>query len=208
MAHPELAPESLLSAYASGIFPMGREDGELIWLAPNPRAIIDLEAFKTTRSLRSVMRKGMFEVTVNRAFEEVMDACADRERGTWISSEIHEAYCRLHELGFAHSVEAWREGVLAGGLYGVVLGGAFFGESMFYRVTNASKVALAALVERLKERGFTLLDIQFMTEHLRQFGAVEIPRAKYVQRLRKAIVVPCVFDDEVGPTAVQLETGN
>ncbi|MGB2987341.1 MAG: leucyl/phenylalanyl-tRNA--protein transferase [Phycisphaerae bacterium] len=191
--HPDLAPEKLLTAYAVGIFPMADEKGEVHWLSPDPRAVIELDAFKVSRSLRAVTRRGVFDVTINRAFHAVIDACADRPEGTWISDEIKRAYRTLHRLGFAHSVEGWRDGQLAGGLYGIVLGGAFFGESMFHRVADASKVALVHLVERMRGRGFVLLDVQFMTEHLRRFGAVEIPSAEYGRQLQRALVLPCTF---------------
>jgi len=195
---PQLTPELLLTAYANGIFPMADdEDDGLFWLAPEPRAIIELDGFKASRSLRSVCRRNIFEVTINRAFVEVIDACADRPEGTWISPDIRAAYTRLYELGFAHSVESWKDGRLAGGLYGVSLGGAFFGESMFHRVTEASKVALVELVERMRRRGLVLLDVQFMTEHLRQFGAVEIPRSVYEEKLAEAIKLPVTFVGEV-----------
>ena len=175
---------------------MADDDGELLWFAPDPRCILELDSFRVSRSLRTLTARGTFVARIDAAFEEVVAGCADRARGTWISAEVREAYVELHRLGFAHSVEAWREGRLSGGLYGVTLGGAFFGESMFHRETNASKFALVALVERLRARGFVLLDIQFMTEHLRQFGALEIPRRDYLRRLHRAIRLPCTF---VGP---------
>ncbi|GMU21236.1 MAG: leucyl/phenylalanyl-tRNA--protein transferase [Phycisphaerae bacterium] len=181
-----LTPELLLSAYIQGIFPMD-VSGTIQWFSPDPRAIIPLEGFVVSRSLRQAWRRGQFEIRVNSAFEAVIRACAQREEETWISEEIIAGYTRLHELGWAHSVESWREGELAGGLYGVAVGGAFFGESMFHRQTDASKIALVALVERMRERGFVLLDIQFMTEHLARFGAVEIPRREYLRRLEAAI---------------------
>ena len=198
-----LAPERLLAAYAAGIFPMADDAGRIHWLAPDPRAVIPLEGFKTSRSLRSARRRGVFALTINRAFADVIQACADRPEGTWISREIYNAYCKLHELGFAHSVETWEGGRLAGGLYGVAIGGVFFGESMFHRVTDASKVAMMALVERMRERGLTLLDVQFLTEHLRQFGAVEVPRMEYARRLRDALQRPCSFVD--APGAITLD---
>lgn len=191
--HAELAPDRLLAGYSVGIFPMAGEDGELHWLAPDPRAIIELGGFRTTRSLRMAVRHGVFELTVNRSFEEILHGCARRSEGTWISAEIHEAYATLHRMGFAHSVEVWQDGALAGGLYGVSIGGAFFGESMFYRVTNASKVAMVHLVERLRAHGFSLLDVQFMTDHLRRFGAIEIPRLDYETRLAQAVRQSCSF---------------
>ena len=199
---PDLAPEKLLAAYSVGIFPMADETGTIHWLAPDPRAIIELNAFKVSRSLRAVWQRREFEVTINRSFDTVMDACGDRAEGTWISDEMKEAYQTLHRLGFAHSVEAWRDEQLAGGLYGVSIGGAFFGESMFHRVSDASKIALVHLVERMRDRGFTLLDVQFMTQHLRRFGATEIPRAEYEQRLRRALALPCSLTD----TPTQPET--
>ncbi len=191
----ELAPDNLLAGYAIGMFPMADDEGEIRWFAPDPRAVIDLEAFQVSRSLRGVVTRGVFAVTVDRAFPEVMRRCADREEGTWISPEIHKAYCALHRLGFAHSMEAWQGGRLAGGLYGVTLGGAFFGESMFHAVTDGSKVALVQLVDRLRRRGYVLLDVQFLTEHLRRFGAREIPRRAYERRLRTAIRLKRSFID-------------
>lgn len=194
----ELTPDLLLSAYASGIFPMADDTGEIRWLAPDPRAIIELDTFKPSRSLRAVCRRGVFEVRVNTAFSEVIAACADRREGTWISDEIIEAYTRLHELGFAHSVESWQGGLLAGGLYGVSLGGAFFGESMFHRETDASKVALVHLVERMRRRKMVLLDTQFMTDHLATLGAVEISRRAYERRLERAIHCDVSFAEPPG----------
>ena len=190
-----LGLDDLLAAYCSGVFPMADEHGAIRWFAPDPRAILPLEACRPSRSLRATLRRAAFEVSVNRAFDRVIDACADRPDGTWISPEIRTAYCGLHRLGFAHSVESWRAGTLAGGLYGVAIGGAFFGESMFHRVTDASKVALIQLVERMKRRNMVLLDVQFLTDHLRQFGAVEIPRSKYRVMLRAAIGMNCSFID-------------
>lgn len=167
--------------------------GSIQWFSPDPRAIIPLEGLNVSRSLRQACRK--YEVRVNTAFGEVIRGCADRPEGTWISEEIVIAYTRLHRLGLAHSVESWRAGELAGGLYGVAIGGAFFGESMFYRSRDASKVALAALVERLTGRGFTLLDTQFLTEHLERLGAVEIPRSEYLRELKRALAVPATFTE-------------
>lgn len=201
MMRIDLAAEKLLYAYSVGIFPMADDEGEIHWFAPDPRAVICLDAFKVSRSLRALRRRDVFEVTVNRAFDAVIQGCADRGERTWISEEIKEAYRALHRLGFAHSVEAWQDQRLAGGLYGVAIRGAFFGESMFHCVSNASKIALVHLVERIKERGLVLLDVQFMTEHLRRFGAVEIPRAEYERRLQHALSLSCSFVDPVsGPT--------
>lgn len=193
--NPDLTPEILLPAYASGIFPMADENGELFWLAPDPRAVIELDALKVSRSLRSVVRRGVFDVTFNRAFPDVLQACRRRNEGTWISDEIKEAYIKLHRLGFAHSVEAWQDEQLVGGLYGVAIGGAFFGESMFHNRTDASKVALVHLVEHMLERRFTLLDVQFTNDHLKRLGAVEIPKAEYERRLSEALNVQTSFAD-------------
>ena len=169
------------------------EPGELAWYSPDPRGIIPLdERFHLPHGLARALKKRRFEVRFNTAFEAVMQGCAEREE-TWIDAEILASYTELHRLGFAHSVEAWREGRLAGGLYGVALGGAFFGESMFHRETDASKVALHALVERLRARGFTLLDIQWTTPHLCTFGAIEIPRREYLRGLRAALKRDCEF---------------
>ncbi len=190
----------LLSAYLQGIFPMAHPEanGEIYWYAPDPRAIIPLDTFHASRRLRQVMRSGEFELTVNQCFERVMHECAaprDTQQTTWISSGLIDAYVELHELGFAHSVEAWKDGELAGGLYGVSIGGMFAGESMFHRHTNASKVSLVYLVERMKERGMTLLDTQFLTDHLARFGACEITREEYEERLREAVAIETGFVD-------------
>jgi len=187
-----LAPDLLLNAYAQGIFPMGMPEGDLAWFSPDPRGVLPLEGFHLPHGLERALKKRRFEIRCNTAFEAVMRACAEREE-TWIDAEILASYCELHRLGFAHSVEAWREEQLVGGLYGVVLGGAFFGESMFHRETDASKVALHALVERLRARGFALLDLQWVTPHLATFGAVEIPRREYLRRLRAALRLECAF---------------
>lgn len=190
--------QMLLTAYSRGIFPMAHPEAgdEIYWYAPDPRAILPLESFHCARRLRQELRKGGFEMRINSAFEQVMASCAaprDGQPSTWISSGIIDAYSELHRLGFAHSVEAWLEGELVGGLYGVALGGMFAGESMFHRVTNASKASLVHLVEHLRERGFSLLDIQFVTPHLKQFGAIEISRAEYERRLTHAMTQRCQF---------------
>lgn len=197
MQETPLTPEVLVAAYANGIFPMD-VDGEICWFSPDPRAVIPLEAFHASKTLMQRYRQGRFEIRVDAAFEAVMRACADRPEGTWISQEIVEAYVWLHELGAAHSVETWQAGELVGGLYGVALGGAFFGESMFSRTTDASKLALVALVERMRDRGYVLLDTQFMTEHLARFGAVEIPREDYLRRLEQALALDVCFVDAPG----------
>jgi leucyl/phenylalanyl-tRNA---protein transferase len=189
---PKLNPELLVSAYAQGIFPMGVA-GRIRWFSPDPRAILPLESFHASRTLLATVRRGAFEIRFNATFADVMRHCADRDEGSWITPSILRVYGELHEAGLAHSVEAWRGGVLAGGLYGVALGGAFFGESMFHRVRDASKVALVALIGRLRERGFTLLDVQWSTDHLRRFGSVEIPRDEYLCLLAKALERNCRF---------------
>lgn len=188
MAAGEISPQLLLQAYALGIFPMAehKEDASVFWVEPKNRGVLPLTTFHVSRSLRRVINKGLFEVSFDTDFRAVIEACADRPE-TWINSKILEAYCRLHELGFAHSVECRAGDELVGGLYGVSLFSAFFGESMFSRCPNASKVALCALVERLKEKEFTLLDTQFITPHLATFGAVEIPQAEYLILLEKAL---------------------
>ncbi|RME45276.1 MAG: leucyl/phenylalanyl-tRNA--protein transferase [Caldilineae bacterium] len=191
-----LQPAILLNAYSQGFFPMAEADGTIYWYDPDPRAILPLDAFHVPRRLARVVRQGRFEVRVDTAFEAVIRACAEPSPGreqTWISEEIIAAYTQLHRLGYAHSVESWREGKLVGGLYGVALRGLFAGESMFSRQRDASKVALVHLVERLRAGGFQLLDVQFMTEHLRRFGAVEIPRWLYKRRLARAMQVSAWF---------------
>ena len=194
----------LVSAYSSGWFPMAVDHGEIRWYSPDPRGVIPLDTFHVPSRLARVIRRGNFSIAVNREFERVMRACAEADRndddpGTWISEEIIESYTELHRLGLAHSVETWQEDRLVGGLYGVALGGAFFGESMFHHATDASKVALAALVERMRMRGFTLLDIQWVTPHLEQFGAVEISRGKYLQLLAQALPIEATFTGEPRP---------
>jgi len=186
--------ELLLHAYRHAVFPMAMEDGEIAWFSPDPRAIIPLETFHVPHGLKRTLKKNPFEIRINAAFEEVMRSCAQRDE-TWINDVIIASYVNLHRIGHAHSVEAWQEGKLVGGLYGVSLGGAFFGESMFHEVTDASKVALHALVERLRERKFTLLDTQWLTPHLVTFGATEIPRLEYQRLLGKAVDRPCQFVD-------------
>jgi leucyl/phenylalanyl-tRNA--protein transferase len=171
---------------------MALESGEIGWFSPDPRGIIPIEGFHVPHGLKRAMKKQRFEVRINSAFEQVMRACAERSE-TWISEEIVVSYVNLHHLGFAHSVETWLNGELVGGLYGVSIAGAFFGESMFHRVTDASKIALLALVQRLRERGYRLLDSQYVTGHLKAFGAVEIPRPEYLKLLRQAIVLDCKF---------------
>jgi leucyl/phenylalanyl-tRNA--protein transferase len=187
----------LLSAYASGWFPMAVAPGEVRWFSPDPRGIIPLETFHVPDRLARVIRTRRFDIRINTDFAAVMRGCAERREpeGTWIDDDIFQSYVALHREGYAHSVEAWQDGALAGGLYGVALGGAFFGESMFHRVADASKVALAALVDRLRDRGFLLLDTQWVTRHLSQFGAREIPRRRYLRLLNTALTVDASFAD-------------
>jgi leucyl/phenylalanyl-tRNA---protein transferase len=190
-----IAVEALLSAYSSGWFPMAVAPGEIRWYSPDPRGIIPLDTFHVSRRLARSLRQQRFEVRVDTSFRAVIQACADREDsdGDWIDAEIIDSYCALHDQGIAHSVETWRDGLLVGGLYGVAIGGAFFGESMFHRETDASKAALAALVDRLRGRGYALLDTQWVTEHLSQFGAIEIPRRRYLRMLDGALAIDAAF---------------
>lgn len=186
---------TLLGRYRTGYFPMAVEGG-IGWFSPEPRGVIPLDRFQVPRRLARFLRQGRFQCTVNLSFRDVITACASREdtRGDWISEHILESYCALHEAGHAHSVEVWDADRLVGGLYGVSLRGAFFGESMFHRVRDVSKVALCVLVKRLRERGFGLLDLQWVTPHLRQFGAVEISRARYLTQLAESMQLDSVFD--------------
>jgi leucyl/phenylalanyl-tRNA--protein transferase len=190
-----IAADALLSAYSSGWFPMAVAPGDIRWYSPDPRGIIPLDTFHVSRRLARSLRQQRFEVRVDTSFRAVIQACADREDsdGDWIDGEIIESYCALHERGVAHSVETWRNGDLVGGLYGVAIGGAFFGESMFHHESDASKAALAALVDRLRGRGYTLLDTQWVTEHLAQFGAMEIPRRRYLRMLDEALAIEAAF---------------
>lgn len=197
----ELKPELLLQAYAIGVFPMAesRDDPRLFFVDPDKRGVLPLNEFHISRSLRKTVRKRHFEVRYDTDFAGVIQACAEKtgdRPDTWINPEIEALYMALYERGHCHSVECWRDGRLVGGLYGVVLGGAFFGESMFSRETDASKVALVHLVARMRAGGFTLLDTQFITDHLVQFGAQEIPRDDYRALLSQAISTPARFDCE------------
>ena len=205
MEPEELTPEGLVRAYCAGIFPMGDDTraGVVRWYAPDPRGLLPLgRGFHVPSSLARIVRQERFRVTADRAFDRVIAACADRER-TWITPRIQRAYRALHRAGKAHSVEAWTdEGELAGGLYGVALGGAFFGESMFFRKSNASKVALVHLVRRLRRRGYRLLDTQYSNPHLEQFGAVEIPREEYQRRLARALRADVTWGDPAAGDAV------
>jgi leucyl/phenylalanyl-tRNA--protein transferase len=172
---------------------MALEGGEIAWFSPDPRGIIPLDTFHVPHGLRRVAKRGIFEVKVDTAFEEVVRACAARAE-TWISEQIIQSYLNLYGLGFAHSIEAWKNQQLVGGLYGVSIQGAFFGESMFHRETDASKIALMALVERLRSRGFRLLDTQYTTPHLRTFGAIEVSKRQYLRMLHQALALDCRFE--------------
>ena len=191
---------TLLDAYRTGLFPMA-VGGRIGWFSPDRRGILPLDRFHVPRRLQRVLRQGKFRTTIDAAFGEVMLACASRpdDVGNWINEEIIASYRNLHDAGFAHSVEVWQGERLAGGLYGVSLGGAFFGESMFHETTDASKVALCSLVERLGDRGYRLLDLQWLTPHLARLGAVDVPRRIYFEMLAKAMEVDCVFGEEELP---------
>lgn len=198
----DLNPALLLSAYAQGIFPMSesRDDPEIFWVDPQQRGILPLDGFRISRSLAKTLRRGDFRISFDQDFAAVVQGCADREE-TWINDTIFNLYTTLHRQGDAHSVEVWQDDALVGGAYGVTVGAAFFGESMFSKATNASKVALAYLVDRLRLGGFQLCDTQFITDHLASLGAIEISRADYRKRLHKAIRQPASF---TAPGAVPL----
>jgi len=189
----DLRPETLLRAYCRGVFPWYDESLPVCWWSPDPRAIIPLNAFHVSRRLARTIRSNRFSVMVDRDFASVVRGCAQRAEGTWITPQMIAAYQRLHQLGYAHSVEAWREDALSGGVFGIAIEGFFSAESMYHRVTDASKVALAALVDRLKLQGFTLLDVQMLTDHTTRMGAKEIPRREYLRCLRAALATPATF---------------
>jgi leucyl/phenylalanyl-tRNA--protein transferase len=186
----DLCPERLILAYQNGIFPWYNPGEPILWWSPDPRLVLFPGELHISRSLRRILRKGMFQVTFNTRFREVITACARTKRpvggGTWITAEMATAYCRLHDLGYAHSAEAWYEGRLVGGLYGIALGRCFFGESMFTDVSNASKVAFVTLVKRLKDLDVELIDCQVHTQHLVSLGAREIPRREFIRRITAA----------------------
>jgi leucyl/phenylalanyl-tRNA--protein transferase len=189
----DLEPGTILAAYRRGIFPWPDGSGRVLWWSPDPRAVLPLDGFHESRSLGRTRRRGHLTVTFDHACAEVIAACGERAEGTWITAAMRDAYVRLHALGWVHSVEVWREDGLVGGVYGVALGGFFAAESKFHRVADASKLALGALVARLGARGFSLLDVQFQTEHLASLGVVEIPRATYLRELRTALALPATF---------------
>jgi leucyl/phenylalanyl-tRNA---protein transferase len=192
---PDITPDLLLRAYSIGLFPMAdsADDPELFWVEPELRGIIPLDDFHISKSLAKTVRRAPFDIRYDTAFEQVMEGCAapapDRPT-TWINAKIRSLYATLHSMGHAHCVEAWEGDELIGGLYGVSLGSAFFGESMFSRRTDASKICLVHLVQRLRKRGFVLLDTQFTTEHLKNFGAIDVPKARYEKMLARAIATP------------------
>jgi len=190
----DLSENRLLLAYKMGIFPWYSHDDPILWWSPNPRMVLYPDELQVSQSLKKVIKKHQFHITMDTAFAEVIRSCAgvrlEQDEGTWLTEEMIDAYCNLHRLGFAHSVEAWHEGKLAGGLYGVSLGKAFFGESMFTRVSNASKAAFVTFVEYLKTQAFHLIDCQVKTAHLNRFGAREIPRSLFLEQLEKAIQYP------------------
>ena len=204
-----LTPEMLLFAYTQGVFPMSerRDDPDIFWVDPRKRGVFPLDGFHISRSLARTLRRDLFTVTFDTAFEDVLRGCADRAE-TWINPTIHTLYLELHHQGHAHAVEVWQHDRLVGGVYGIRIGAAFFGESMFSRATDASKVALAFLVDRLRQGGFSLFDTQFLTPHLASLGAVEIPRNQYHAALRRAIHHKARFDAPVpsGDQVVQRNT--
>lgn len=203
-----LTPHMLLRAYALGVFPMaeGRHDPHVYWIDPEMRGILPLDHIHISRSLRKTIRRNPFEIRCDADFEGIIEGCAAPGPGradTWINQQIHQLNRQLFEMGFAHTVECWKDGEMVGGLYGISIGGAFFGESMFSRATDASKVALVHLAVRLKLGGYQLLDTQFVTPHLQQFGTLEIPRAEYRQRLTRAIGKPARFQGVVSMAEVE-----
>ena len=195
-ASTPLTAETLVYAYASGVFPMAEETGEILWYSPDPRAIIPIQSYQPAKSLRPFINQKRFEIRIDTSFEQVMRNCAlprPMENETWISEEMIAAYTELHRMGLAHSVEAWQDGKLVGGLYGVALGAAFFGESMFSFVSNSSKIAFHYLVQILREQNYQLLDSQMMNDNVLRYGAVDIPRSAYLRRLAKALKSTCHF---------------
>jgi len=187
----DLSKERLLLAYRMGIFPWFSDDEPIMWWSPDPRLVIYPQDLRVPKSLKKVINKNIFKVTMDSSFEQIINLCAQmrlqKNEGTWLGKDMIEAYCNLHEAGYAHSVEAWHEGELAGGLYGVSIGKCFFGESMFTRISNASKAAFVALVEYLKTLSFNMIDCQLTTEHLKSFGAREIPRSVFLKQLNESL---------------------
>jgi leucyl/phenylalanyl-tRNA--protein transferase len=197
----DLRPERLLNAYRNGVFPWFDDTTPILWWSPDPRAIFEIGGLHVSRRLRRTLRSGHFTLTIDRDFAGVIRGCADRPgEGNWITPDMTAAYQTMHRLGHAHSVEAWRDGLLAGGVYGVAINGFFAGESMFSRVRDASKVALATLMDHLKRRGFLLFDIQFLNPHTERLGAIEIPRTEYLERLKNALRTLARFSEAQDPT--------
>lgn len=197
----KLTADDLIYGYTNGIFPMADSGGTLYWYAPDPRAVIPIHTYKPAKSLRPVLNRNQFEIRINTAFTEVMRACSyprSEDDSVWISDEIISAYTELHQMGLAHSVETYIDNRLVGGLYGVALGAAFFGESMFFRVDNASKVAFHHLILILRQQQFTLLDTQFINDNVRRYGAIEIPKADYLKQLKMALRQKARFSEPVG----------
>ena len=189
---PQITAEMVLNGYLNGVFPMADSDNEIYWYAPNPRAIIPIDSYKPAKSLKPLINRHVFEIRYNTAFEKVIRNCSVPRYegdGVWISEKIIKVYIELNRLGFAHSVEAWKDNELVGGLYGVALGKVFFGESMYHHQPNASKVAFHSLIQRLRERKFGLLDTQFMNDNVQRFGAVEIPRDEFLKLLEENVSI-------------------
>ena len=203
---PKLSADDLIYGYMNGIFPMADEDGQLYWYSPDPRAVIPIDTYKPSKSLRPILNSNKFEIRINSDFEGVMRGCAlarSENDTTWISEEIITAYTDLHYLGLAHSVEAYLDNQLVGGLYGVSIGSAFFGESMFYKVSNASKVAFHFLIEILRQQKFELLDTQFINDNVRRYGAIEIPKTQYIRLLKAALKRKSYFNEAVIETLIK-----
>ncbi len=197
----QISADLLLSAYLQGVFPMADQDGGIFWYNPDPRAIIPIDSYKPSKSLRPILNQNIFEIKFNSQFVETMRSCAlprKDEPETWISDELIEVYTELHDQGFAHSVEAWQNGELVGGLYGVSISGVFFGESMFYKKPNASKVAFHFLIKVMQKQGMTLLDTQFMNDNVKRYGAIEIPRKNYLLQLTQALDQKVKFLEKLG----------
>jgi leucyl/phenylalanyl-tRNA---protein transferase len=193
----EISAEDIIKGYSQGIFPMADpDDKQIYWYSPNPRAIIPMETYRCAKSLRSVINKNVFDLKINHDFIAIIENCAlprNEEDGVWISDDIMALYIQLHSMGYAHSVEVYHHGKLAGGLYGVAMGSVFFGESMFYNIPNASKVAFHFLVERLIKRNFVLLDTQFINDNVKRFGAIEVPKDFFLSKLKYALAIPNTF---------------
>jgi leucyl/phenylalanyl-tRNA--protein transferase len=189
----DLSPRCVLAAYRQGIFPYYDDTTPILWWSPDPRAIFEMDGFHVSRRLARTLRAGKYFVTFDQAFDDVIRRCADRSEGTWITSEMMAAYTELHRLGHAHSTEVWQNGELVGGVYGLAIGGLFAGESMFTAYRDGSSIALAHLVEHLRQRGYTLFDVQYLNDHTARLGAIEIPRRQYLARLKDALARDVTF---------------